>query len=791
MKFRLPAFWQAVLVLVGAWLIFAYAFPPFMPRSLMISYSIIVLIGLFLYFSSDEERWREFKTPILATLRDDDRALVKPLELRQVHPSPPGSIKVYGKTFDLATLENPVRMKVLEQLEQDEETAWESYREAVRAGSLVYYSNCFYCHGDQLDGKGHFASALDPLPTDFSDVGTIAQLQESFLFWRITTGGPGLPRGGMPWNSAMPVWHEMLDEEEVWNVITFLFDYVSQVPRMWDPDISKAVSKMKDGVVTERASMEAAEIYQLRCAVCHGETGAGDGPAADFVYPRPRDFTLGLWKYKTSPGDLPPSDTDLFDTIRHGLPGTSMPGWSRLFTDRQIEGLVQVVKGFDTTAIWAPEDADDDAFDDEGHYLKDPLIISEAEPTQGQITYSPESVALGKEIFEENCRKCHGERGRGNLTSGEFLDDDFGYRIWPRDLTKPWTWRTTEASAGGLSGEAQRDETIRNIYRRVSIGIRGTPMPSHRATEEGEEDAITLEDRWHVANYTYSLREDSTRPGERNVIQGIEITGELPDSADDKVWLEAPQSTFRLFPNIIKQDRLFTPLNDAISVRALYNDSEIAFLLEFNDRTESIPGGEVMSQLPDADEPMFSDAVALQFPKEDAYSTTPVEKPLYRHGDANHHTTIWYWNAGSVEPAVPARAVLLDASGPNSKLAPRGDAADLSAVGAWQEGRWRVLFKRPRGVTEGSNDSGDLVFRKGQFIPVSFANWDGNNGEVGSKHTQTPWFWLLLPHETNYSMVYGAPAGTSLGFLCAGVLLIWRMRRNVNDADVAGGKDET
>ena len=791
MKFRLPAFWQAVLVLVGAWLIFAYAFPPFMPRSLMISYSIIVLIGLFLYFSSDEERWREFKTPILATLRDDDRALEKPLELRQVHPSPPGSIKVYGKTFDLATLENPVRMKVLEQLEQDEETAWESYREAVRAGSLVYYSNCFYCHGDQLDGKGHFASALDPLPTDFSDVGTIAQLQESFLFWRITTGGPGLPRGGMPWNSAMPVWHEMLDEEEVWNVITFLFDYVSQVPRMWDPDISKAVSKMRDGVVTERASMEAAEIYQLRCAVCHGETGAGDGPAADFVYPRPRDFTLGLWKYKTSPGDLPPSDTDLFDTIRHGLPGTSMPGWSRLFTDRQIEGLVQVVKGFDTTAIWAPEDADDDAFDDEGHYLKDPLIISEAEPTQGQITYSPESVALGKEIFEENCRKCHGERGRGNLTSGEFLDDDFGYRIWPRDLTKPWTWRTTEASAGGLSGEAQRDETIRNIYRRVSIGIRGTPMPSHRATEEGEEDAITLEDRWHVANYTYSLREDSTRPGERNVIQGIEITGELPDSADDKVWLEAPQSTFRLFPNIIKQDRLFTPLNDAISVRALYNDSEIAFLLEFNDRTESIPGGEVMSQLPDADEPMFSDAVALQFPKEDAYSTTPVEKPLYRHGDANHHTTIWYWNAGSVEPAVPARAVLLDASGPNSKLAPRGDAADLSAVGAWQEGRWRVLFKRPRGVTEGSNDSGDLVFRKGQFIPVSFANWDGNNGEVGSKHTQTPWFWLLLPHETNYSMVYGAPAGTSLGFLCAGVLLIWRMRRNVNDADVAGGKDET
>jgi DMSO reductase family type II enzyme heme b subunit len=817
MNFRLPAFWQAVLVLVGAWLIFAFAFPPFMPRTLMITFSIIVLVGLLLYFSSDEELWDEFKSPILSTLRDDNRALLrwpllviasllpgyavygavkpsleKPLELRQVHPSPPASIKVYGKNFDLATLENPVRMKVLEQLGQDEEAAWESYREAVRAGSLVYYSNCFYCHGDQLDGKGHFASALDPLPTDFSDVGTIAQLQESFLFWRITTGGPGLPRGGMPWNSAMPVWHEMLDDEEVWNVITFMFDYVSQVPRMWDPDISKAVSGMKDRVVSERSKMEAAEIYQLRCAVCHGETGAGDGPAAEFVYPRPRDFTLGLWKYKTSPGDLAPRDADLFDIIKNGLPGTSMPGWSGLFSDRQIEGLVKVVKGFDTTGIWAPEDADDDAFDDEGRYLKEMLVITEDEPIEGQVPYSPESVALGKEIFEENCRKCHGERGRGNLTSGEFLEDDFGYRIWPRDLTKPWSWRATETSAGGgESGDAQRDATIRNIYRRVSIGIRGTPMPSHRATDEGEEDAITLEGRWHVSNYTYSLREGSTRPGERNVIQGVELAGELPDSVDDAAWQEAPQSTFRLFPNIIKKDRLFTPLNNAISVRALYNEREIAFLLEFNDRTESVPGGEVMSQLPDADETMFPDAVALQFPQENAYSTAPVEKPLYRHGDAKHHTTIWYWNAGSVEPAVPARAVLFDATGPDSKLTPREDAADLFARGAWHEGRWRVLFKRPRGLADGGNDAVDLVFREGQFIPVSFANWDGNNAEVGSKHTQTPWFWLLLPHETNYNLVYGAPAGTSFGFLCAGVLLIWRMRRNHPGETIPGGNDET
>ena len=190
--------------------------------------------------------------------------------------------------------------------------------------------------------------------------------------------------------------------------------------------------------------------------------------------------------------------------------------------------------------------------------------------------------------------------------------------------------------------------------------------------------------------------------------------------------------------------------------------------------------------LPDKSEQLYSDAIALQFPKEDAYGAAPVEKPLFRHGDAQHHTTIWYWNAGSAEPRVESRTALFDASGPNSKLTLRKDAGDLVTRGEWQDGRWRVLFKRPRGTAvESSNESlqdsatdpGDLVFRKGQFIPVSFANWDGNNGEAGSKHTLTPWFWLLLPQETNYGMVYGASLSTSLAFLMAGMTLVWRMRR--------------
>jgi DMSO reductase family type II enzyme heme b subunit len=797
MSSRVPVFWQGVIVVISAWLILNWAIPPFLPRSLLMPFMIITVVGLILFYSSDDTTWAEFKAPIVAVLRDEDKvvqrwgllivlplllgytaydrikpSLEAPLELRQIHPAPPAVLQVYEQTYDLATLENPVRKRVLDQLSMDADKAWETYRQAVRAGSEVYYRNCFFCHGDLLGGEGHFAQGLNPLPTNFQDVGTIAQLQESFLFWRITTGGPGLPRDGMPWNSAMPVWHEMLSEEEVWNVINFLYDTVGQVPRMWDQNTSKAVTGMRDTVAAQRAAMSSEEIYQFRCAVCHGEEGAGDGPAAEFVYPRPRDFTMGLFKYKTSPAEYPPRDEDLFNIIKYGLTGTSMVGWSELLTDAQISDLVLVIKKFDISGTWAPEDAEDEKFDDEGHYLgPDFISVMAQEPTDGRVPYAAESLSLGKEVYEENCRKCHGEAGRGNITSGELLEDDHGYRTWARDLTQPWTWRMTEGVPG--NDEQSRAETIRNIYTRLSVGMPGTPMPAHRAADAEEEDAINLEDRWHVANYTFSLRSDTSAPGERAVIEAVEVANELPSGADDEIWQKAPATTLRLVPNIIKEERLFTPLNDAITVRVLYNESEIAFLLEVNDRTESRPGGPVVSQLPDENVPMYSDAFAIQFPKEGAYTTAPVEKPQYRHGDSGHPTTIWYWNAGSVDPPIEPQATLLDATGSDNKLIARASSSDFVARGNWQDGRWRVLMARPLS----SNGSPDLIFRKGQFIPMSFANWDGNNGEVGSKHTLTTWFWLLLPPDINYTMVRGVPLGITLTTFLAGILLVRKQRR--------------
>ena len=109
-----------------------------------------------------------------------------------------------------------------------------SLEEHYATGRRIYYQNCLPCHGDRLDGAGHFGHGFSPTPLSFADAGTIDQLTESFVFWRVAKGGPGLPREGTPWNSAMPVWEDYLTEDEIWSVIIFLYEQSGLPPRRWE-----------------------------------------------------------------------------------------------------------------------------------------------------------------------------------------------------------------------------------------------------------------------------------------------------------------------------------------------------------------------------------------------------------------------------------------------------------------------------------------------------------------------------------------------------------------------------
>ena len=251
---------QAVVVLLVSYLLLDYGIaylslwlglasdPVPIPNSVLLQYLITVGVGILLWVSDNDARWAEFKAPMHRVMVDPDRKIARnslmvlvpilvalatfnqvkpsvaaPVTLRSIHPSAPGQFDFQGTTVELAGLENPLRSRG-------------SLEEHYEEGKRVYYENCLGCHGDGLNGQGHYAHGFNPAPLSFQDVGTIAQLVESFVFWRIAKGGPGLPTEGAPWNSAMPAWENFLTEDEIWSVIIFLYEQTGHEPRTFEEE---------------------------------------------------------------------------------------------------------------------------------------------------------------------------------------------------------------------------------------------------------------------------------------------------------------------------------------------------------------------------------------------------------------------------------------------------------------------------------------------------------------------------------------------------------------------------
>ena len=441
-------------------------------------------------------------------------------------------------------------------------------------------------------------------------------------------------------------------------------------------------------------------VYAKRCVLCHGVEGEGDGAAAERLVPPPRDFSEGLYKIKTTGFDDPtPNDADLFRMIRDGMPGSAMPGWSGMLSAQDMWDVVAYIKTF---------------------------AGIEEEPSNqvdygAQVATSADSVEAGRKLFLDRCSECHGEAGKGDGIKK--LKNDAGARTWPRNLTKPWSFRASNQP--------------KDIFTRVTVGIPSTQMPSF--ADPVSKKILTIEERWHVANYVASLAktEEVVRP-ENTVIKAEKVEGEVPSLPGDPRWQGTEPSTFFLLPQIIAKERFFTPSNDTITVRALYSESEVALLLEWDDRTKSIPGDAKAESI--ADPGMAEDKVVAQLP---AIIPEGMEKPYFVRGDAARPVNLWQWSGGTTEQ--PERVALLDGRGfadiEERDAAPSG----LLGKGRYDKGTWRVVMKRP--LTTASPEK-DIQFVEGRFIPIAFAAWDGSNGETGSKHTMTTWYWLLLKPPT-------------------------------------------
>lgn len=158
-------------------------------------------------------------------------------------------------------------------------------------------------------------------------------------------------------------------------------------------------------------------VYERHCLGCHGEEGRGNGPAAPFLETRPRDFTLGKYRYRSTELGHLPLDGDLYRSIFRGLPGSPMPTWKEL-SDEQIWLLVDYLKSLYEG---------DKKFNDRDKII--PVPPPRVDPTPDVEILRGRAVYLAAQ-----CANCHGVQGEGDGEGWDDTTSDYGGRVRPRDL---------------------------------------------------------------------------------------------------------------------------------------------------------------------------------------------------------------------------------------------------------------------------------------------------------------------------------------------------------------------
>jgi len=222
MGMALPRFWQGIGFWAFVLLYLKFRVYPPIPFSVRAMYGTVSLVAVFMWVSASEDDWKKFKQPIMNVLDAQSGAnkmlryayLVlipiligwtsfnsmvpkseEPVELRTVHPAPPASTKVHGKTYTLQTSQNPYRVNPEGKFDQEYSNKMiveqgmgrlmapnanpfdeknQGYLKYVKEGGEIFFQNCHFCHGDNLNGRGLHAFAFNPIPANFTDPGTIA-----------------------------------------------------------------------------------------------------------------------------------------------------------------------------------------------------------------------------------------------------------------------------------------------------------------------------------------------------------------------------------------------------------------------------------------------------------------------------------------------------------------------------------------------------------------------------------------------------------------------------------------
>jgi len=493
----------------------------------------------------------------------------------------------------------------------------------------------------------------------------------------------------------------------------------------------------------------AAETFATHCVTCHGATGKGDGPASYLLFPKPRDFTAGVYRFKSTYEDAPPTKADLDRTIRNGIARTAMPAFNGVLSDEQIASLIDHVLALNAKG-WPDTPPS-------------PVTI----PHQPEFTDS--LVQQGHQVFVTmGCSPCHGETGHGDGPSAEGLLDSNDYPLPPADFT---------------TGVFKAGRTSEDLYRTILVGVPGTPMPSFQSAMnagikvEGVDPSTDMV--WAMVAYLQSLivpREKEGIPSGAMIVPASGGRSQMLADPFDSGWSDVQPVVVSLQP--LWQRKAATR---SLEVRSAVIDDRMVFCLEWADPT--VNGPESLDTSTDAVGIMFSltpDAPPLTMGQQQGDQQTlvniwqwkasrqidadagqrrdielsesgdPVDMYPFKSGDpvtgplTEHDPTyITAWGAGNPQsdPALIKRPILcMNAAGFGTSTIADAPEQNVDGIGRWRDGVWRAVFVRELPA----HHEGDVDFTTTTRLPFAFAVWDGAALDRNGTKLISGWHWLEI-----------------------------------------------
>lgn len=493
----------------------------------------------------------------------------------------------------------------------------------------------------------------------------------------------------------------------------------------------------------EGSSALGRELYARHCAACHGANGDGQGLAAAFLYPKPRNFRLGKFRLSTAASGIP-SRADWEAMLLRGMPGSSMPPWAHLPAEHRSALVDEVVRLWkeglkdryvamlkEQDELTDEEIAEEEVQADLRQFVQR-QTTPEDSPPPPEVAVDDGALARGKEhYFKQNCNKCHGEQGKGD--GQEKMVDDEGYVMRPRDLTL---------------GIFKGGHDFASIYYRIANGMPGTPMPS-------SSKALMPEQMGELAHYVRSLSTEEVRESaamKRQQLVALKVA-QTPGAVDAKDWDQIAAVAISMTPLWWRDNA-----DPHLQVQAAHDGTTLALRLAWRD-------GVCNDRAVGPDE--FEDMAAAEF--------TQGAEPFLGMGAADTPVDLWQWRGGvrqtgaedSLFDEYPFDMPIYDeltkgqtvpdfltARAAGNPLAVRDrDAGNLAAKGfgsttfrpkasqivsaqaAWSDGRWTLLLTRPLNV---SSEDG-LSLSPGSQASVAFAIWDGAAHDRGPQKLISIW----------------------------------------------------